>query len=134
MAYDIFNIKGKKVYTGFLSTCENHLEEIVRENAIIYDLYFFQDNEDKIEEKVLYDLSKISKHEIGIALVLKDNCGYELKMSIKGLDNIGSIFSDLSIRPESIASAIGRIVYAYIDNDNLYGIYIPVYDKDRRVG
>jgi len=44
-----------------------------------------------------------------------------------------SALSELEIRPESLALAVGREVNAYKDSVALYGIWIPQFARERRV-
>src|SRR3989338_7702037 len=133
MAYEIHYVNGLKVHTGDLPTTPQHLDSLRRVTSVVTDAYFCKRTPDGIEEKVLYDPKAIKANKAGLGLTIISPDGEQATLHIGGLDNIMSALSELEVRPESLALAVGREVNAYKDSAALYGIWIPQFARERRV-
>ena len=133
MVYEIQNVNGLKVHPGDLPTTPEHLDSLRRVTSVITDAYFCKRTSDGVEEKIHYDPQAIKSNKAGLGLTINSPDGEQATLHIGGLDNIISVLSELKVKPESLALAVGREVNAYKDSATLYGIWIPGFSRKRRI-
>ncbi|MDO8508973.1 MAG: hypothetical protein Q7S27_04790 [Nanoarchaeota archaeon] len=134
MTYEIYDINGLNVHTGNLPTNPEHLDSLRRVTSTVVDIYFCKRTRDGVEEKTPYDTRSITGNKSGLGITIRDQTSGEIAtLHVGSLDKVTRVLNALEVRPESLASAVGKEVNAYKDAIALYGIWVPTFARERRI-